>query len=151
MQIKSFLSQRRVVCGADAQSKKRALLQLSQLIADEFADLNEDEVFSSLMAREKLGSTGLGNGIAIPHCRVKNCHRIIGALMTLEHEIDYDAIDGKPVDIIFALMVPEEANDTHLKALASLAERLSQTQYLGSVREASDVQTLYEAAISLDE
>ena len=132
-------------------SKKRILEYISELAHSQIPDTSQHTILDALMAREKLGSTGLGNGIAIPHCRVKNCHRIIGALMTLEHEIDYDAIDGKPVDIIFALMVPEEANDTHLKALASLAERLSQTQYLGSVREASDVQTLYEAAISLDE
>ena len=150
MQVKSFLSQHRVACGVEAQSKKRALQILSKLIAEDIPDLDADEVFMSLTARERLGSTGLGKGVAIPHCRLKNCTETVGALMQLQTGVDYDAIDGNPVDLIFALMVPEEAHDTHLQVLAALVERLNKPDYLAALREASTVDDVYQAAISLD-
>lgn len=150
MEIKSFLSQHRVASGVEAHSQKRALQTLADLIAKDLPELNADEIFLSMTSREKLGSTGLGNGIAIPHCRLKNCPKIIGALIQLQDGIDYNAIDGKPVNLMFALIVPEDANDAHLQTLAALVERLSQTSYLDKIRKANNPESLYLAAISLD-
>lgn len=150
MQVKSFLSQHRVACGVEAHSQKRALQTLAELVAKDLPDLNADQIFLSMTSREKLGSTGLGNGIAIPHCRLKDCTKIIGALIQLNEGIDYNSIDGKPVNLMFALIVPEDAHDAHLQTLAALVERLTQEPYLKAIRNATTDESLYQAAISLD-
>ena len=104
-------------------------------------------MYDSLMAREQLGSTGLGNGIAIPHCRVANCTEIIGSLITLEEPTEYDAIDGKPVDILFVLIVPEQKSDEHITALATrrAAERSGSVFYLTTNTSDED---LYNIAVT---
>lgn len=148
MRIDSILAPRRTQCGVEGGSKKRVLESLASIIADDIPTLNADELFRRLVARERLGSTGIGKGIAIPHCRVENCTGTIGALITLGKPIDYDSIDGDPVDIIFALLVPEEANDEHLQTLAALAEQLSDPAYLAALRNANDDEILYKSALS---
>nr|WP_304504180.1 PTS IIA-like nitrogen regulatory protein PtsN [Aestuariicella albida] len=150
MQVRSFLSQHRTLCGVEAGSKKRALQVISQLIAEDQPTLNADDIFTSLISRERLGSTGLGEGIAIPHCRINNCASTVGALIQLQSPIDYESIDGQPVDILFALIVPEEAHDEHLQTLAAIAEQLHQPGYLQSLRDASDSDNLYQAATEQD-
>lgn len=150
MQVQSFLSQRRTRCGVEASSKKRALEVLSQLIASDQPTLSADEIFKNFTNRERLGSTGLGLGIAIPHCRIKNCASIVGALIKLSKPIDYDAIDGQPVDILFALVVPEEAHDAHLQTLATIAERLNQPAYLEALRATVDCEALFAIATTED-
>ncbi|BFM17425.1 PTS IIA-like nitrogen regulatory protein PtsN [Maricurvus nonylphenolicus] len=147
MEVQSILSPRRVLCGAQGGSKKRALETLAHHIAADIPTLNADELFSSLIARERLGSTGIGKGIAIPHCRLANCSGTLGALITLQDPIDFDAIDGEPVDIIFALLVPDEANDEHLQTLAGLAEKFSNPGYLAELRRADNNQALFDAAV----
>lgn len=148
MELSSILNPRRVLCGAVGVSKKRTLETLAQHIADDQPDIDADELFRSLIGREKLGSTGIGDGIAIPHCRLQNCSEPLAALITLATPVDFDAIDGKPVDIIFALLVPAEANEEHLQTLAALAERLSQPSYRDSLRQAADNASLYKAALA---
>ncbi len=150
MDVRSFLSQHRTRCGVEANSKKRALEVLSLIISEDQPTLNADEIFINLTARERLGSTGLGLGIAIPHCRLSNCDSTIGALVTLPSPIDYESIDGQPVDILFALIVPEEAHDAHLQTLAAIAERLHNPDFLKTLRQAADDEALFAAAISLD-
>ncbi len=147
MEVLSILSPRRVLCGVQGGSKKRTLETLARHIAEDIPTLSADDLFSSLVARERLGSTGIGHGIAIPHCRLANCTGTLGALITLQDPVDFDAIDGNPVDIIFALLVPDEANDEHLQILAGLAERLSQPEYLEALRGADSNQALFEAAV----
>ncbi|WP_439133183.1 PTS sugar transporter subunit IIA [Pseudomaricurvus sp.] len=144
------MSQHRTYCGVEASSKKRALQVISQLIAEDQPTLNADEIFTSLISRERLGTTGLGGGIAIPHCRINNCANTVGALIQLQSPIDYESIDGQPVDILFALIVPEEAHDEHLKTLAAIAEQLHHPDYLQNLRDASDTQSLYLAATEQD-
>ncbi len=146
MQVESFLSQHRTRCGVAANSKKRALQVISELIAEDQPTLSADEIFLSLTARERLGSTGVGSGVAIPHCRINNCANTVGALIQLQKPIDYEAIDGQPVDLLFALIVPEEAHDTHLHTLAAIAEQLNHPEYLRALRDASDSELLYKAA-----
>ncbi len=147
MQIESILAPRRTQCGLPGGSKKRALEHLAQAIAQDIPSLDADELFRSLIARERLGSTGIGHGIAIPHCRVKGCSGTIGALVTLDHGIEFDAIDGEPVDIMFALLVPEEAHDEHLQTLATLAQAFSDEAYRKTLRQARNNEMLYNSAL----
>ncbi len=150
MDVKTFLSQHRTRCGVETSSKKRALEILSQTISEDQPTLDANEIFQNLIAREKLGSTGLGQGIAIPHCRLSNCASTVGALITLASPIDFEAIDGKPVDILFALVVPEEAHEAHLQTLSAIAERLNQSDFLKQLRHSDSAEKLFAAATSQD-
>lgn len=143
IQIEDILTQERSRAGVDVSSKKKLLEQLASVIADEVADTTADEVFDRLLERERLGSTGLGEGIAIPHCRLKHCRRAVGVLFCLNQAIDYDAMDKQPVDLVFALIVPEEATDDHLQILSRLATNFSQPDYRQLLRTAKDDQALY--------
>lgn len=148
MQLSSILSPERTLCGAPASSKKRVLENAAGFIAESLHDINRDELFANLVSRERLGSTGLGEGIAIPHCRLKNMQGVAGSLITLAEPIDFEAIDDRPVDILFVLVVPEDATDEHLKTLAGLAELFSQPAFCEKLRKAEDSKTLYQAAVS---
>lgn len=147
MQIETLLTSQRTLCRASCTSKKRTLEVLAELIAEGSANIDASELFQQLIGRERLGSTGIGDGIAIPHCRFKTEGATIGALMTIENPIDFDSVDNKPVDIIFAMLVPEDAEDAHLQALATLAERLQNPDYVKALREADSDAVLYRAAI----
>ena len=147
MQIQSLLAPGRTVCGVEGGSKKRALEILANTIAQDIPELNADDLLRRFMARERLGSTGIGHGIAIPHCRISSGSNAVGALITLTHPVDFDSIDSEPVDILFAMLVPDEAHDEHLKNLAALANALTHTGYRQRLRDASDNQALYLAAI----
>ncbi len=121
MHVTNLLTPDRIACDVTASSKKRVLEYLSTLIADSSDTFIAAEIFDSLIARERLGSTGLGHGIAIPHGRVKSSEETIGAFIKLQQGIDYDAIDNQPVDLFFALLVPENSTDEHLQLLSQLA------------------------------
>ena len=103
-------------------------------------------LFSQLVSRERLGSTGIGEGIAIPHCRFETQGATIGALITLAEPIDFDSVDNRPVDIIFAMLVPTDANEQHLSTLASLAEALQSASFVAHLRSCADDRGLYAAA-----
>ncbi|MGW8246667.1 MAG: PTS sugar transporter subunit IIA [Acidiferrobacterales bacterium] len=124
MKVNDILTPARIELAMRAASKKRALEGLSELIAAD-TNLNSTVVFQSLIDRERIGSTGIGENIAIPHGRLKGLDQPVGAFTILEQQIDFDAIDQKPVNIIFALVVPEEATDEHLQLLAQLAKIFS--------------------------
>lgn len=102
------------------------------------------DIFESLLAREKLGTTALGHGIAIPHGRVSSCKEATAVLILLDEAVNYDARDGQPVDIIFAIMVPEEADNQHLKYLAEIANILSQPSLVSQIRHAHCGDALYD-------
>lgn len=148
MQIQSLLAPSRTVCGVEGVSKKHALEILAGIIAQDIPELNAEDLLRRFMARERLGSTGIGHGIAIPHCRISNGKNAVGALITLTHPVDFDSIDSEPVDILFAMLVPDEAHDEHLKNLAALANALSHTGYRQRLRDATDNQALYLAAVN---
>ena len=147
MEIKAILSPSRTLCRLDCNSKKRVLENIANHIAEDCPALNTDELFNALLSREKLGSTGIGKGIAIPHCRVKDCTNTIGMLVTLKTPIDFTAIDNQPVDVLFALLVPDNANTTHLQTLSTLAEKFSQKKFIDNLRHATEDQALYQAVI----
>lgn len=148
MQIKTMISPGRTLCGVEGGSKKRALELLANTIAEDVPAIDANDLFRRLIARERLGSTGIGHGIAIPHCRVENCAGTVGALITLTEPVDFDAIDSQPVDILFAMLVPEDAHDEHLQNLAALAGALNNADYRQRLREAKSDEALYQAAIA---
>lgn len=148
MDIQSIITPGRTLCGIEGISKKRALEILANTIAEDVPDIDADDLFRRLIARERLGSTGIGQGIAIPHCRIDTSDGTLGALITLKEPIDFDAIDSEPVDVLFAMLVPEQAGDEHLRTLASLASSLNEADYRKRLREAKTDQELYEAAIA---
>jgi PTS system nitrogen regulatory IIA component len=134
MQIADILSVERVCCDIPSRSKKAALEAAARLIAGAEPGLSDADVFDSLIARERLGSTGLGHGVALPHGRRKLGDRTLGAFIRLQSAIDYDAIDQQPVDILFALLVPEKSTEEHLQILSQLAERFSNPALLEKLR-----------------
>lgn len=143
MKIAEILSPERVSQGQTFTSKKKALEELSQLLARGVTGVTAADILSSLTAREKLGSTGLGHGVAIPHGRLAGVSNSVGAFMRLKHPLDYDAHDGHPVDLIFGLLVPQGATEAHLKHLAAIAEMFSDESFCKKAREASDDKALY--------
>ena len=109
MLISDILTPERILCHVRATSKKRVLEYFSKLLAQETSSLTSYDVFEGLLGRERLGSTAIGKGVAIPHARVDECNVTLAAFLQLEHGIDFDSIDHKPVDLLFALMVPENS------------------------------------------
>ncbi len=124
------------------------LKMISEQLAATNKKLDTGEIFDSLMARERLGSTGIGAGIAIPHCRVPLCSDIVGMLITLKEPIDFDSIDGSPVDIIFVLIVPEQKTNEHIETLAGLARLFSDEDFCYTLRNTQDSEDLYNIAIT---
>ncbi len=142
MNISTLLPPEHILCQHTSTSKKRVLEDVAEYLSARFPDINENTIFSSLISREKLGSTGIGNGIAIPHCRLTEAKDIIAMLITLSNGIDFDAIDSQDVDIIFVLIVPEDGQEDHLKTLAAIAEAFSDSDRLDLLRKATHQEEL---------
>jgi PTS system nitrogen regulatory IIA component len=147
IRLESILTPGRSLVNVPGGSKKKAHEQIANLIAREVPDLEMQDVFEALIAREKLGSTGFGNGIAIPHCRLKGCTLPISALMHLDAPIDFDAIDGAPVDLLFVLLVPEAATDAHLELLRQIASMLDRKEVRDRLRSAASNEALYQVVL----
>jgi len=143
MDISEILSPERVVTRTGLNSKKTALESLAGLISSSDPVLTQSEVFESLIAREKLGSTGLGHGIALPHGRRKGGNQTIGAFMQLQNGVPYDAIDQKPVDLFFALLVPEESTEEHLQILSRLSKIFSDAEVVTTIRDCESTETIF--------
>lgn len=141
--IKEILVLDNVVLQLDAGSKKRAF-ELAGELFEKHNGLDRQLVFDSLFARERLGTTGIGSGVAIPHGRIKGLEEAQGAFMTLQEPIQFDAPDGKLVRMLFVLLVPEQANEKHLKILAELARIFSQENLLKKLEDLTDTQAAYE-------
>ncbi len=139
-----FLLQERIGCNVEAASKKRVLEQLGQRLAESVPELTQDLVFDALLERERLGSTGLGKGIALPHARMAQVDQATGAFIKLNQGIDFDAIDGEPVDLAFAMLVPQEATDEHLQLLSTLARMFSDASFCTKLRSAETDHELFQ-------
>ena len=146
MNINSILSPERTFCNIETRSKKNAIEKASTMIAQTLPSLDASEIYSKLIAREKLGPTALGQGIALPHCRILGCNDIVGALFTIKTPIDFGALDYQPVNIMFVLLVPEEEVDEHLKTMAMLAGKFDSEDYRANLIEAPDDQSLFDRA-----
>ena len=143
MQLSDLITTQRVACNLQALSKKRALEELSVLISSGEPKVTTNEVFDSLLARERLGGTGIGHGVAIPHGRLKNIKQAIGAFIKLQDAVDFDAIDNQRVDLVFALLVPEDSTAEHLQILAQIAAMFNDEQTREKLRQAGSADELY--------
>lgn|SRR5574343_419397 len=139
--IGKILPQQNVLADMDVSSKKRLFEQVGLLVENSHG-IARSEIFDSLFAREKLGSTGLGQGVAIPHGRVKGLKDATGVFIRLANPIPFDAPDGKPVNLLFVLLVPEQATDLHLQVLSELAQLFS-SRSLRDKMASCDTATLY--------
>jgi len=144
--IADLLSPARSLCRIPGGTKKRLFECVADVLADEQDGFHPDELISGMLAREKLGSTALGGGIAIPHCRLNDCEQPCGVLLTLADSADFDAPDDEAVDLLFALVVPSEATQEHLNLLADLARLFSQTDFCDALRACESNQELYQVA-----
>ena len=144
MQFKDFISEKGIIFSPSVSSKKRALEILSETLAFQDSNLNKSKVLDALLAREKLGSTALGNGIAIPHSRMPELDNIYASVLKLEEGIEYEASDDQPVNFLFSLIVPEDANDEHLQILGSLAELLDNEQIREAIHKSTNSSELFQ-------
>ena len=147
MDIKNFLSPANVLLDVSASDKARLLQMLSDRAASAL-NLPADRIFHHLAAREELGSTGTGGGIAIPHARVEGVKKPFGILARLKKPMDFSSIDGKPVDLVFLLLLSTTSAGEQLSALASVARRLRNPQRLSGLRGAIQYSDLFHAFIA---
>ena len=143
MKILDILSPTHVFSNVECNSKKAAMELLAKNIASSNNGIDQIDIIGCLIARERLGSTGLGNGIAIPHGRLKYCEKTIATFIQLKNGIDYEAVDNMPVDLIFALIVPEESTNEHLQILAILANMLSKTETVDKLRNSETSKEIF--------
>jgi nitrogen PTS system EIIA component len=142
MPLNDLLTPDAIIPALRVNGKKQALQEMSERAAIA-SGLPAREIFDSLLQRERLGSTGVGDGIAIPHGKLGKCGRIFGIFARLERAIDFEALDGLPVDLIFLLIAPESAGADHLKALAMIARVLRDPHLAAQLRATRDASALY--------
>ncbi len=142
MEIDELITTKSVVANLRATSKKQAIQDLSKKAA-EITGLHERAIFEVLMERERLGTTGVGNGIAIPHGKLANLDKLYGLFARLEKPIDFQSIDEQPVDLIFLLLAPETAGADHLKALARVSRLLRDKTVCDKLRGTDQNEALY--------
>ncbi len=147
MQLSEVLSLDCTKSAGQCSSKKRALEIISEIAALHTGQ-NATALFACMLSREKMGSTGIGNGIAIPHARMSDSENAVAVLLQCEEPIEFDSIDNRPVDLLFALLVPEDQCKEHLKTLACMAERLNDKQILKQLRNAASDQELYNIMVN---
>jgi len=142
--VSNLLPLANITVGLDASSKKRVFEQAG-LLFENNQGIARVKVFDSLFARERLGSTGLGEGIAIPHGRIKGLKEAVAALVRLDEPVAFDAPDGKPVNLLLFLLVPEQATQQHLEILSEVAEMLSDRTMRETLLTAADPEALHQA------
>ncbi|MGJ8680667.1 PTS IIA-like nitrogen regulatory protein PtsN [Paraglaciecola sp.] len=145
MEIKDILHPDCTLCAVKGSSKKKILELISHTANQLLPDIDQATILSSLMCREKMGSTGIGGGIALPHGRIKSLENVLALLITSETPIQFEAIDNAPVDIFFAILVPEEKASEHLSTLSTIAQKLNDKSTLDKIRSAKTHQALFEA------
>ena len=142
MTLDQIIDDQSVLANAKAQNKKQLLLELSQALAARTA-IDHRIIFETLLTREKLGSTGIGQGIAIPHGKVPTLGRVHGLFARLAAPIEFDSVDGQPVDLVFVLLAPEHAGADHLKALAKISRLLRDPAVVAKLRGTDEAESLY--------
>lgn len=144
MNLNELIAPERVLANATAESKKRALEVLSELLGKNRPALNEADILQSLVARERLGSTAIGGGVAVPHGRLEGLDDAVGALIRLSTPVDYQAEDRIPVDLMFALLLPQTCSREQADIVAAASWRFSDPELRKRLRDASTSQELYE-------
>jgi len=145
MKLSDLLPLENIAINVAGSSKKRVIEKLSVFLSERINGVQSDEICHGLIARERLGSTGLGDGIAIPHCRLAACKNITAVFFRLNSSVDFDATDNTLVDLVFALIVPEEQDEEHLNALSTIAELLQSKKNCAALRDAKSNKMLYQA------
>lgn len=138
MSLAGLLTAERIVCGVEARSKKRALELLADSLTRDDEDLGQGVAFTSLIGRERLGSTAVGHGVALPHGRVEGIDASRGAFVRLTAPVDFEAADGEPVDLLFGLLVPLDCSAEHLAALSTAAAVFDDNGLRDALRAAPD-------------
>lgn len=146
--LDQILAPERVRSGVPSGSRKRTLQMLGEVLAGAEPGISAQAVFDRLVARERLGSTGLGDGCALPHARVPGLGHTLAAFLRLEHGVDFDAPDQEPVDLVFGLLVPDESTDEHLQVLAAIAQVLSDATLRSSLRSAEEPGRIREILVA---
>ncbi len=133
-----FLVLERIGCKVQAASKRRVLQEIGKLLSLSNPPLDEDAVYEKLQERERLGSTGLGSGIALPHARLDGVREARGAFLSLAEPVAFEAADNRPVDLVFGLLVPQSATEQHLQLLAALARLFHEKEFCDALRQAAE-------------
>ncbi len=141
LEVDSLLPADCVGWGITANSRKAVLELAADLLAKAHRGISPRPLFTALMERERLGSTGLGEGVAVPHCRLQ-CSRLMGALLSLTRPVSFDAFDGEPVDLLFVLIAPEDEPSAHLDTLAGLARIFDNPAERARLRSAGSTEAL---------
>ena len=147
MRVRELLTPERTHFNIEGVSKKRLFDQVAGLVAGSCPNLDEQSIFDALIGRERLGSTGIGEGIAIPHCRLASCEKPTGMLLRLQEAIDFDSVDARPVDLVFVLLVPEQNPEQHLKTLSHLAALFNEPSFRDDLRRSTSAEDLYKRAV----
>lgn len=147
MKIKDILTLDRVVFSATVKSKKKAFELIGQTIAYSCPQLNPNEIFDNLIERERLGSTAIDHGCALPHCRLEHLQDALGCFVLLKNEIDFDSHDHIPVKMLFALIVPIEAQEMHLHLLGEIARTFHDEDFRQSLLKAKSKEEIYQKLI----
>ncbi|MBK0400553.1 PTS IIA-like nitrogen regulatory protein PtsN [Limibaculum sp. M0105] len=142
MELTELVTREAVFASLKASSKKQVLQEIANRARDAYG-LTARRVFEGLIAREKLGSTAMGYGVAIPHARIEGLDRIVGVFARLERPVDFEAADGEAVDLVFALLAPEEAGADHLRALARVSRFLRDAEARAKLRQTDRADALY--------
>jgi len=145
MLLEQLIQTDSVLCNAPARSKKHCLEILSELLAQNNPDIANEEIFSQLVERERLGCTSLNQGVAFPRCRVSGVTNSSYALMKLSEPVDFDSPDGQPVDLVFGFMVPEEIDANHQQDIGMVSTMLMDNSLRARLRAASSSSELYDA------
>lgn len=148
MLLEEIISPDTVLCNAQARSKKHCLEILSELLVRSHPELANEEIFDSLIERERLGCTSLGRGVAFPRCRVSGIKTSVAAFVRLADAVDFDAQDGVPIDLVFGLIVPAELEARHRADISAITAMLSDDSVLERLRTASTSNELYDALVN---
>ncbi len=148
MSFENLIKPDGVLCNATARSKKHCLEIVSELLVRSTPDIASETIFECLFDRERLGCTGLDNGAAFPHCRVEGVDRSIAALIKLSEPVDFDAADGEPVDLVFAMMVPTKLDESDYAEIRHITELLKDEALRETLRSKNSSGDLYDALVA---
>ena len=150
MTISALLSPQKIFLDTEVTSKKKLLELIANIVADQ-SQLSQSTIYNNLLNRERLGSTGLGHGIAVPHARVPELDHTIACFFRLTESVNFDAPDNQPVDLVFTIVIPEEATEEHLLILSALARMFSDAEVRQAIRDAGNKEEIEQIIQSAEQ
>ncbi len=152
--IGAILDRGGIIIGHQTTSKKRLLEQIANMLAEHLPNIDASQIFSTLIERENLGSTGIGNGVALPHGRIAGLKEVVGVFLHLKNALDFDAADHLPVNLVFAILVPEDATEEHLYLLAGLADIFRNNEKRRELLETTDpslIREIFDTSVNAED